>query len=67
MNLHSMLRRFRCKCEYAQSLPEAVYDIIALVASGAHPALTKNAVPQFKRLSAKCFLSPKLSLDYAGS
>jgi hypothetical protein len=40
-----------------EKLPQAANDIIALVASGAHPALTKYAVPQFKDcLAASAFL-----------
>ena len=45
-------------------MPQAVNDIIALVALGAHPALTKNCGATIQRLSPQVHFSfKKLSLD----
>lgn len=45
-------------------MPQAVNDIIALVALGAHPALTKNCGATIQRLSPQVrFSFKKLSLD----
>ena len=47
-------------------MPQAVNDILALVALGAHPALTKNCGATIQKIhgSRRAFLLQNLSLNF---